>query len=601
MKNRNMCLRSRERSSESGVALLTVVFISALLLVIALAVSFVLYYETLSSARTTSVTQALYAAEGGQEYGRIVLEDALKNMVVPASLTYSELEGYANDADSGMREGDKDIGVLVDFFPAFSQFLPRGEMGVVSGTFGEGSETVEYQLAYDFTPTRVDYPDPADPTGAFIFYYHYEILAKGKNPHGILTAEQVTKLSGDLEVTIFHPSFSFYDFFTVVMQTASGQQIYFASNETLDGPVYVGSRPGFAGNNAGGGPTFTDQFQTTWPSWDTAAKVYNPVVKWSEELPPLWGVEAIPTPQNSFSQARAALGNYARVGDTSTLTNLERRESLGLTPSNSAPPTDVYYTKGDGRDNQGNDTDELLGGIYIYGSVDSMRLGASGSQQIISITQGTTTTTFTIDNSAGTTTVMETGKPVRTFNDVPNGVVYVDGTLMALGRGAGYSAAIEEDSQLTIAADQNLYVNNHINYEVDPTQDPDALNVLGLVSGRGNVLVSNNAPSNLVLQATIFATADGRGFGVQNYATKPPSGALNILGGLIMDTYQAIGTFSSRGQVSGYYKNFHYDRRFLNRAFSPPFFPVVTTYVGRLKTINRTDWGQVVTELPPGG
>jgi len=584
--------------SRSGVALITIIFVAGVLLVAAITISFVLCFEILSTARTRTTSQALFAAEGGQEYGRLLLEGALRTFSVPASLTSSQLDRYAQDALSGSRENDQDISLLVNFIPNFDRFLPRQEFRDISGTIGEGLSRVHYALAFDFTPTGVDYPDPTDPTGAYTFHYSYEIKARGEKALGIVGSQQVTRMSGSLEITVFRPSFSFYDFFTVIMQTASGQQIYFANNEVLDGPVYVGSRPGFAGNNAGGGPIFTDQFQTTWPSWATSARIYNPVVQWNDEFPPLWGVTPVPVPGNSFSQARAAMGDYAGVGDTSPLTNQERRENLGLLPGTSAPPTDVYFSKGDGGDNQGNDTDELLGGIYVYGSVNSMTLGASGSHQIISIVQGSTTTTFDIDNASGTTTVTETGRPQRVFNGTPNGVVYVDGTLYNLGRGSGYSAAIEENSQLTIAADQNLYVRNHINYEVNPVDNPDALNVLGLVSGRGNVLVSQYAPSNLVLHATIFATASGKGFGVENYQTKPPSGALNILGGIIMDTYQAIGTFSSSGQVSGYYKNFHYDRRFLDRTFSPPFFPVVSTYVGRLRSLNRTDWGQVVPQLP---
>jgi len=102
----------------------------------------------------------------------------------------------------------------------------------------------------------------------------------------------------------------------------------------------------------------------------------------------------------------------------------------------------------------------------------------------------------------------------------------------------------------------------------------------------------------MTVHATIMATGNGKGFGVQDYASKSPSGDLNVLGGIIMNSYQAIGTFNQYGQVSGYRKNFVYDERFLNRSFAPPYFPVVQPYVGRLHSINRTDWGQVVPEPP---
>jgi hypothetical protein len=582
-----------------GAALITAVFMVAIVMVIAIGISFVLYSEILGSGRTASTTKALFAAEGAQEYARILLDSALQNFSVPAHLQSGDIDQYAADALSGSRTGDRDIGVLVDFCPAFEQFMPRGEMGVLSGEIGQGQSKTKFELAFDFWPTGVDEPEPSDPTGAYVFHYDYEITSKGDMPSGTITAEQVTQLTGSLEVTVFHPSFSFYDFFTVVMKTPAGQQIYFANNEVLDGPVYVGSKPGFAGNDAGGGPTFTDQFQTTWASWDTAEKIYNPVVKWNEEYPALWGVDEIPVPGNSFSQSRAAMGDYADVSDTTKpVTHAERRENLGLTPGTSAPPAGVYYAKGDGVDNIGNDTNELLGGIYIYGDVQNMDLAAVGSTQVIRIQQGGQWTEIVIDNAAGTMTVTEPGDPPRVFNDVPNGVIHVEGTLDNLGRASGASAAIEENSMMTISAQNSIYVDNHLNYEVDPTVDPDARNVLGLVAGSGNVLVTDNAPSNLRLDATIFATAAGKGFGVENYKYKPASGALNLFGGVIMDSYQAIGTFSSTGPKSGYYKNFHYDRRFLEGSFAPPFFPTVQTYVGRLRSLNRTDWGQVVPEEP---
>lgn len=590
--------RRKSATGRGGMALVMAVMIVSVILVLGLMITFALFSEILSSGRTLSTTRALFAAEGGQEFGRLVLDDALQFFSVPASITASTLNSYANDAKSGNTSGDRDIRVLLEFCPNFQKFMPRGEMGVVSGKLGEGNNTVEYELAYDFWPTDVELPELSDPTGSYVFHYIYEITAQGTKTSGDEVTKQVTKLTGELEVRIFHPSFAFYDFFTINMTTAGGQQIYFANSETLDGPVYVRGKPGFAGNNAGGGPTFTDQFQTSWANWNTSARVYNPVVNWNQELPPLWAVDPIDTPGNSFSQERAALGNYAQVGETGNpVTHSERRNFLGLESGAMPPPAGVYYTQGDGS-GDANSTDNLLGGIYIYGDVQQMDLGASGNHQIISILQNNQWTTIDIDNSAGTMTVTEPGQPPRTFNDVPNGVVYVEGTLNDLGRGNGYSAAIEEKTQMTIAAKNNMYVGNHINYEVDPRENPGAINVLGLVSGSGNVLVSDGAPSNLNIDASIFATANGKGFGVQNYASKPASGPLSVFGGLIMHSYQAIGTFTSAGLRNGYSKNFSYDQRFLNGAFSPPYFPTVQTYVGRLKSINRTDWGQVIPDEP---
>jgi len=588
--------RERHLKGNRGIALVFVMIVLAIALALALAIGYMLFSEISSSRRSTSVAQAFFAAEGGQEYARRLLDYKMETFSVPTITTTSDMNIYAANALAGNRAGDEDIGVLRDFVPGFDEFLPRNEVAI-SAELGEGDNAVIYEVSYDFTPTDVDYPDPADPSGAYVFYYDYAITAVGKKPYSTLSGEQKTQLTGSFEVTIFHPSFAFYNFFTVNMDY-HGSQIYFASNEMLAGPVYVGSRPGFAGDYHGGGPTFTDQFQSTWPSYETAKKIYNPVVQWNEEYPPLWGVDAIPTPENSFSQARVAMGDLTGAGDMSDVTHEERRENLGLLPGGSAPPKGVYYAEGDGTTDEGNNTDELLGGIYVYGDVDQMRLAADGNHQYISIRQGGDQTIVDINKAAGSTTVYPPDGPAKSYEGTPNGVVYVDGELDNLGGDQDYDAHIQRDTQMTIACDNTMYLDDHILYEEDPREVEDAINILGLYSGRGNTLIADDAPYGMTVHAIFMGTNPDHGFGVENFRYKPPSGPLNILGGIIMDSYQAIGTFNYYGQQSGYYKNFTYDYRLLDREFAPPFFPVVEPFVGRLRSINRTDWAQVVPELP---
>jgi hypothetical protein len=586
------CLHSRK-----GIALVVVMMVLAIALVLAVAVSFTIFTEIENTKRSTSTTQAFFAAEGGQELGRRLLDDIMETFSVPTITSTSNMNEYASMALSGGRTSDNDIGVLRDFVPDFDELLPRNEV-VYSAELGTGQDQTTYDLVYEFTPTDVDYPDPADPSGAYVFYYDYTVTAVGRKPSSRLSGEQETRLTGSFEVSVFHPSFSFYNFFTVNMSTTSGQQIYFASDEMLAGPVYVGSKPGFAGNNAGGGPVFTDQFQTTWNSYDTSQLIYNPVVTWNEEYPPLWGVDAIPTPTNALSQARISMGDYAGAGDLNPLTNLERRENLGLLENTNNINAGVYYAKSDGTGDLGNNTNEALGGIYVYGNVTRMRMGQSGTHQYMAITQSAGTTSFDTNNTTGVTVVHKPDGSSATLDGDFNGLVFVDGTLYDLGGDSSYSSSLDEETQLTVAAKGTIYLDNHITYEVDPRDDPDTNNVLGLFSGENNVLVANDAPYNMTVHATIMATGNGKGFGVQDYASKSPSGDLNVLGGIIMNSYQAIGTFNQYGQVSGYRKNFVYDERFLNRSFAPPYFPVVQPYVGRLHSINRTDWGQVVPEPP---
>jgi hypothetical protein len=395
----------------------------AIALVLAVAVSFTIFTEIENTKRSTSTTQAFFAAEGGQELGRRLLDDIMETFSVPTITSTRNMNEYASMALSGGRTSDNDIGVLRDFVPDFDELLPRNEV-VYSAELGTGQDQTTYDLVYEFTPTDVDYPDPADPSGAYVFYYDYTVTAVGRKPSSRLSGEQETRLTGSFEVSVFHPSFSFYNFFTVNMSTTSGQQIYFASDEMLAGPVYVGSKPGFAGNNAGGGPVFTDQFQTTWNSYDTSQLIYNPVVTWNEEYPPLWGVDAIPTPTNAMSQARISMGDYAGAGDLNPLTNLERRENLGLLENTNNINAGVYYAKSDGTGDLGNNTNEALGGIYVYGNVTRMRMGQSGTHQYMAITQSAGTTSFDTNNTTGVTVVHKPDGSSATLDGDFNGLVF---------------------------------------------------------------------------------------------------------------------------------------------------------------------------------
>jgi len=146
---------------EEGIALILVLFVLAIVLTVTLATSFVYYTQVLSAGRSASTLQAFFIAEGGQEYGRRLLDETFQHFSVPGSVTEADLDQYAAWAESGNEANDNDIGVLRDFVVDFDKFLPRNTMGVISGELGEGTDTLEYELAYDFTPTGVDYPDPS--------------------------------------------------------------------------------------------------------------------------------------------------------------------------------------------------------------------------------------------------------------------------------------------------------------------------------------------------------------------------------------------------------------------------------------------------------
>jgi len=90
-----------------------------------------------------------------------------------------------------------------------------------------------------------------------------------------------------------------------------------------------------------------------------------------------------------------------------------------------------------------------------------------------------------------------------------------------------------------------------------------------------------SAPDDLTIHAVIMAgnRSDGfnSSFNAQNYNTRN-IGTLHLIGGIIEEYSGPIGTMNAAGQqISGYARDYHYDRR-MSRGFSPPYFPTTTLF-----------------------
>ena len=116
----------------------------------------------------------------------------------------------------------------------------------------------------------------------------------------------------------------------------------------------------------------------------------------------------------------------------------------------------------------------------------------------------------------------------------------------------------------------NIYLDDDIVYTQDPLKNKNSTDLLGIVA-KNKVLITDNAPnhSDINIHASIYSE-DG-GFGAQNYSSRPISGNINLIGGIIQHTRQAVGTFGSGGIKSGFAKRYKYDERFM--LISPPMFP----------------------------
>ncbi len=128
------------------------------------------------------------------------------------------------------------------------------------------------------------------------------------------------------------------------------------------------------------------------------------------------------------------------------------------------------------------------------------------------------------------------------------------------------------DGRLTIGAADDIHVTNDVVYEVSPLVNSASDDMLGLVAN-DDVFVDDNAAnnSNCEINASVFSRAGS--FTAQNYASRPVSGALKIIGGIVQDTRGPVGTFSGSSIVSGFSKRYYFDPRLADPQTRPPFFP----------------------------
>lgn len=125
-------------------------------------------------------------------------------------------------------------------------------------------------------------------------------------------------------------------------------------------------------------------------------------------------------------------------------------------------------------------------------------------------------------------------------------------------------------SSLLSAGKGTIYLDNDIVFDKDPRIYPTSNDLLGICA-ENNVLITNNLAnqSDINIHGSIYCEKGG--FGAVDYKTRPKSGNINLLGGIIQHTRAAVGTFDSYGLKSGFAKRYKYDDRLM--VASPPFFP----------------------------
>lgn len=601
--------RPGQNKHSSGVALVVSLLMVIVLLGVLMTITGTL---SLSSRRVTgdqAVTQqAQFAAESGLALARARLQETyalINSLSIPANVTNTTLEADIQN----FCDGAALVLVTGSSFPSCSSnpsLTSANKFSLFTNNISTGYPTGVTPSAYwqdvfydgGGTPKQVQQVVSTAggastrytltgygliPVGAQRLYTNtYQISFRLAAPQ--LTGEvmvggnavstrklQLSISSQTFTLTISRPSFAQYVLFRNQTTSTSGGQLYFTNGEVFNGPVHTNQTPGFGGPS---GPTFSDQFTSAASDYEgtnglgctTIAQLSSaPCSSMFTGAQPQFNLSTIPLPTNNNNQARASYGGDA--SNTAAVTAAELQTAWGvpsMTPG-------VYYSQGNGTTS--NIGSSWKGGLYIKGNVDSMKLSTFGGFQVITIVQGPTTTIFT-QQSGGTWTVTVNGSVVKTLGASPafNGMIYVAGDVTSLNGDGTAAADITSGSQLTLSTTGNVTINSDITYtDVPSATNLSVTNVLGIYSSGGSVKIDGPSDQDLNVNASIMATTSGQGFGSVKYNQDIGSPRINLLGGIIEDQSQTVGTIGT--PYLGYRRNYTYDPRF-RLGFAPPFFPL---------------------------
>lgn len=207
------------------------------------------------------------------------------------------------------------------------------------------------------------------------------------------------------------------------------------------------------------------------------------------------------------------------------------------------------------------------GAITMPATLTALRTAAGSGGQMYS---GDTTIvlqadgTMRVTNAALGWTNQVTSAPANGAVFVDNGEAHVSGTV---------------NGQLSIGAEEDVVVENHLVYAENPVSNPNSDDILGIASEQ-NVMIAEGTPSDLNIQASVLALNES--IFVAGYNNGVVKGFLNVYGGLIQYRRGPVGQFNSSSgmQTSGFRKNYVYDTRFSSMA--PPFFPTTSLYAALL-------------------
>jgi Tfp pilus assembly protein PilX len=657
--------QERESQSSRGIALVTTLLLLSLFSVMTLSMVIAVNSDTLIDGYYRNFRGSFYASDSGLNAARQQLANQIQNTAISSTwtaatgtpaLAVSPLQMVTNleSSSTGFGANQSILGSQASWPASFKVDTTAANTWVICAQGASGCATSPQPTC---TPTPQCSTTGSSLAGITLLTYTYPyqitVIGEARNNEQNTVTEAGNITLGVKITPSTGTSTSFAAFGTLLDQYAICSSPFVPG--TMSGKVYsndsmnfgdsglVGSTkyvfPGAVDvvNTAGVGYMYSDGTcnKSTATSNTYGGTTINPTFTGGLAS----GVAKAPLPTDTFNQQLAVLDGVGSCATSSICTPgtgsgsgvstasaaMGVLETAAGTAWTTAATSGVYIPhSGSTLTGLGPGTPPAFGGIYVQGNVDQMTLTAttvgSGSsavkKQVITIKQGSSTTTVTLDLTNQTTEIQDNashdsgamaGLPQNMVGTSPTEgcMVYVTGNISSNTSataptglsGPSSGAAIQDGSGVTITAGGTISITGNITYSTEPVTLTPADTSTGLVGG--NVLgifttggnIQFQPPSNVstmevdASMATINA-ASGSSYGLT--ATWNTIGTLNIVGGRVQNKALSGSSLGAR--------NIYFDQRFAG-GFAPPWFPTTTlgtttTYTGVVQapSINRVSW-----------
>ena len=550
---------------ERGIALVASLLFILLTSVLVVTIMLTTTGERTQSSNTQTAKLALYAADAGVRTQQQLLANLAKAKIDSCLAAWQAAGSLPSQPIISNPAGIFPAGTLGPAYAASSSnpvFAASASISLATASVGPTSQTFDYM---------------------------FTITSSGSQAN---TGKRNVQSSGVLRLSATRGSFSDFLVLTDQFTMANGGTVWFTSSDLLDGRVHTNGAFKFAYR-----PVFQDRVSQVGAN----ATYYNnggsPVVVNADnngtiDTPDFFGgydrgQSAITLPTNANDQAMVALGLTPSGGTAPTSSQINQ----ALTGSPTGSPISKGYVINNGT--------AVTGGIFIQGTAGRVKVFADTvtDRQYYQVSIPPNHVSIEVDRAANVTRVWNGmgmgGSPDKTYTGVPNGVMYANGGIDNLIGGdrdittGNVAAALAINQRALIASNGDIVINGDLTCD-----EYDAkTNVLGIFSGGGAVRIGSGAPNNLNLDAFVMACGATTGeFRVDNHNSGLYRGPVNLRGGMVSRYYGAFYTWDVNGNpVTGFTRNFHYDRRGL----IPPMYPTTGVFQADTPTARTIAWKEI--------